>query len=56
MSCLVITDLEEFGRRFASAAAPFLESKHSQFGHRFRVIARDACGHFEKPLADEGWT
>ena len=60
MSCLIITDLQEFGRRFASAATQFLEGRHSQFGH-LRVIAQDACYYdpcdahecaplFEKPL------
>jgi hypothetical protein len=43
MSCLVITDLEEFGRRFAAAAAQLLEGRHSEFGHHARLISRDAC-------------
>ena len=40
MSCLIITDLQEFGRRFASAAAQFLEGRHSQFDHLKSHCAR----------------
>jgi hypothetical protein len=43
MSCLVITDLEEFGKRFASAAVELLEARHSEFGQPATLIARDAC-------------
>jgi len=43
MSCLVITDVDEFGKRFASAAAKFLKGRHSEFGEHARLIAGDVC-------------